>query len=247
MLKFADMENFFVGDRSFCEDLECPDETPNYRLSVPVYGVKASFDRKWGFDEPLVISGDVELEILDRSGRSIGGYDLWNVEIILASPDGCAGEFRATASWLPRVSAKPVWELWRVAPPGKVNQWWDIPIGQREGWVEVAQNSRISTRLIGEEILLDGRGVVDLASFFCAIGEAVHGPGGYFGSNFMALSDCLRRLPRKECSPMRVRWLDYAVAEEHLSKSIDTDEGSVRYVDLIVEVFSDAGISVVFE
>ncbi|WP_412125918.1 barstar family protein [Streptomyces platensis] len=40
--------------------------------------------------------------------------------------------------------------------------------------------------------MLDGRHIVDRDSFSCAIGEAINGPGGYFGWNFDALDDCLR-------------------------------------------------------
>jgi RNAse (barnase) inhibitor barstar len=34
--------------------------------------------------------------------------------------------------------------------------------------------------------------VTDRPGFYCAIGEAVNGPGGYFGANLDALRDCLR-------------------------------------------------------
>ncbi|MFE5012059.1 barstar family protein [Streptomyces sp. NPDC056696] len=39
---------------------------------------------------------------------------------------------------------------------------------------------------------LDVRYIVDEDSFYCAIGEAINGPGGYFGWNLDALDDCLR-------------------------------------------------------
>lgn len=34
--------------------------------------------------------------------------------------------------------------------------------------------------------------MVDEDSFYCALGEAVNGPGGCFGWNLDALADCLR-------------------------------------------------------
>ncbi|MEV4806629.1 barstar family protein [Nonomuraea sp. NPDC049421] len=242
ILTMADMDGFFIGDRSFYEDYECPDETPGHRLSVPLRAAQVSHGWRGRWDEPWRIAGDVQLEIWDRSGRSIGEYDLMSVEITLASPDGDVGEMQATVSLPPHAWAKPVWEAWRVGPPVQLNQWWDIPVGQREGWVEVAQHSMIAKRPHREEIVLDGRGVVDLASFFCAIGEAVHGPGGYFGSNFMALHDCLR------CRPsILLHWQDYAVAEEHLSHSVDLEEGPMRWIDIIMGYLSAAGTRVVLE
>ncbi|MDV3130393.1 barstar family protein [Mycobacterium sp. 21AC1] len=39
---------------------------------------------------------------------------------------------------------------------------------------------------------IDGAQVGSKADFFTEIGRAVNGDGGYFGSNFDALADCLR-------------------------------------------------------
>ncbi|MEU0374720.1 barstar family protein [Streptomyces sp. NPDC006283] len=39
--------------------------------------------------------------------------------------------------------------------------------------------------------VIDGAEVTGLDSFWKAIGEAVNGPGGYFGRNLDALADCL--------------------------------------------------------
>ena len=40
--------------------------------------------------------------------------------------------------------------------------------------------------------LIDGRRVSSLEDFYRVMGEAVNGPGGYFGSNLDAFNDCLR-------------------------------------------------------
>ncbi|MFE0425473.1 barstar family protein [Streptomyces sp. NPDC058953] len=39
--------------------------------------------------------------------------------------------------------------------------------------------------------VIDGAAVRGLADFWRVIGEAVNGPGGYFGRNFDAFADCL--------------------------------------------------------
>ncbi|MFB8026204.1 barstar family protein [Streptomyces sp. NPDC056465] len=39
--------------------------------------------------------------------------------------------------------------------------------------------------------VLDGSGITGLDSFWDAIGEAVNGPGGYFGRGLDAFADCL--------------------------------------------------------
>jgi len=67
---------------------------------------------------------------------------------------------------------------------------------------------------------LDGRFVTDIEGFYCAIGEAINGPGGYFGSNLDALDDCLRgRFGAR--APFRLVWHDSAVAREHLVAGYD--------------------------
>ena len=39
--------------------------------------------------------------------------------------------------------------------------------------------------------IIDGRQVGNLEDFWRVMGEAVNGPGGYFGSNLDAFNDCL--------------------------------------------------------
>ncbi|WP_233579381.1 barstar family protein [Verrucosispora sp. FIM060022] len=67
---------------------------------------------------------------------------------------------------------------------------------------------------------LDGRYVTDIEGFYCAIGEAVNGPGGYFGWNLDALHDCLRGGFGAR-TPFRLVWHDSAVARAHLVAGCD--------------------------
>src|SRR5258708_17742519 len=41
-------------------------------------------------------------------------------------------------------------------------------------------------------IEIDGERILDTAGFYTMIGEAVNGPGGYFGRGLDSLNDCLR-------------------------------------------------------
>jgi hypothetical protein len=44
----------------------------------------------------------------------------------------------------------------------------------------------------GAVFVLDGAAIEDLPAFLCALGEAINGPGGYFGGlNLVSLEDCL--------------------------------------------------------
>ena len=42
-----------------------------------------------------------------------------------------------------------------------------------------------------KRLVLDATGIVDAEGFFCAMGEAVNGPGGYFGQHLLGFSDCV--------------------------------------------------------
>ncbi|MET8423897.1 barstar family protein [Nocardia sp. NPDC004860] len=63
---------------------------------------------------------------------------------------------------------------------------------------------------------LDGQAVTDIDSFYCALGEAINGPGGYFGWNLDALVDCLRG-GWGATSPFTLKWLHSDEAQDHLA------------------------------
>ncbi|WP_410812260.1 barstar family protein [Micromonospora sp. 067-2] len=67
---------------------------------------------------------------------------------------------------------------------------------------------------------LDGRFVTDIEGFYCAIGEAINGPGGYFGWNLDALDDCLGGGFGAR-TPFLLVWHNSAVAREHLVAGYD--------------------------
>ncbi|MFD0592855.1 barstar family protein [Catellatospora coxensis] len=64
--------------------------------------------------------------------------------------------------------------------------------GTRAGAALAHHGFGLPDRPAGRTYHLDGRFVTDVEGFYCAIGEAVNGPGGYFGWNLDALVDCLR-------------------------------------------------------
>lgn len=75
--------------------------------------------------------------------------------------------------------------------------WTQLPQTARRGWL-IAAYARYfafielwSQKPAGTTIELDGRSVDGLDAFFCAIGEAVNGPAGYFGKNLNGFADCV--------------------------------------------------------
>lgn len=141
---------------------------------------------------------NIYLRIMDVTGNPIGSYffssiaplyfhkreyvdKLNNLELI--------GKLRQGAS----KEALEIWESWRQALPASINLWSGFSVEQREGWLEVVRKhfNITSKDERNGTYILDATYVTDSTSFFCAIGEAINGPGAYFGLDFMTLRDCL--------------------------------------------------------
>ncbi|WP_229076020.1 barstar family protein [Actinoplanes sp. DH11] len=118
--------------------------------------------------------------------------------------------------------ARRVWEQWRAGRPAEPGSWAGYDRELRHEWAGVALTHHRHTpdRPPGTTYHLDGRHVTDEEGFYCAIGEAVNGPGGYFGWNLEALHDCL--LGGWGAAPgFRLVWHDSAVARAALKPGYD--------------------------
>jgi hypothetical protein len=63
---------------------------------------------------------------------------------------------------------------------------------------------------------LDGRYVTDYDAFFCAIGEAVNGPGGWFGDDLFWLHENAATGDGGAAPGFRMVWHNAEVARTHL-------------------------------
>ncbi|MFY1652528.1 barstar family protein [Solwaraspora sp. WMMB762] len=115
--------------------------------------------------------------------------------------------------------ARQIWALWRSGRPTERGHWvrYDRPL--RHQWtVTTFAHHRYDAadKPAGTTYELDGRNVTDVEGFYCALGEAINGPGGYFGSNADALHDCARG-GWGAAVPFKLVWRHSAVAQERLS------------------------------
>ncbi len=88
-----------------------------------------------------------------------------------------------------------LWELWRKDSPLSKNQWVCLTEKERRGWLEIVKKYNCKVKLqhkdkMNETYYLDGSYVTDYPAFFCALGEAINGAGGYYGFDFLSLRDC---------------------------------------------------------
>ena len=77
-------------------------------------------------------------------------------------------------------------------------------------------------RPAGHAYEIDGRHITDEPGLHLALGEAVNGPGGYFGGCLDALADCLRGT-FGYTAPATLLWRDAGTAREHLSRVLTAD------------------------
>lgn len=89
-----------------------------------------------------------------------------------------------------------LWKKWRTNIPKNKNEWVCLTEKKRRRWLEIVRKFHFEKEVINtyktdETYYLDGLNITDYSSFFCALGEAINGPGGYFGFDMMSLRDCL--------------------------------------------------------
>lgn len=110
-------------------------------------------------------------------------------------------------------------QSWCDAPPTVRNQWAPLSTSHRRGWLIASLHANNTYPFKNKELAvcnLDGQYVTDYPSAFIALGEAINGPGGYFGRNVDALSDCLCGGFGVE-GPFVLRWHNSGVARHHLT------------------------------
>ncbi len=180
-------------------------------------------------DDPFDLGG-VYLAVLDRSGRAIDEH--WtclHVESWAPSPGGTGrvdltldvscDDFRSSA-------AREVHELWWAGPPKDPNLW--APLGgfERGAWARATVNNRAARRTPdarpGATHHLDGRYVTDVTGFALALGEAVNGPGGYFGTCFGTIEYALGGQYGAQ-RPFTLVWHEHHIARACLGR------GPLRY------------------
>ncbi|MFH9956102.1 barstar family protein [Streptomyces roseolus] len=198
--------------------------------------------------------GNAWLALLDGDGVTMGSYFVHGVTVVDVEPSARGtGLLDITVTlWcddaLP--GAERAWDLLRTGRLNRTGMWHALAPDERHAWLSVALWSHGYRRQgrpaapAGQVFAVDGRHIVDEDSFYCAIGEAVNGPGGYFGWNLDALDDCL-------CGgwgatvPFTLLWDSSADARARLGEHVPADDREVTVLDLLLEIFEERGVTVV--
>lgn len=186
---------------------------------------------------------NVEVRILDGGGRPIGSYYVAAFEVNAARPSPLAPglvDVRVSGVLLsqPHPRAESIWDYFREGGPRTRGEWAGYSAEGREAWLEVVRRhsfrrdaiSGVGAASIPNQAQrnaaesepgvyeLDGERVQDAAGLYCALGEAVNGPGGYFGADLDSLRDCLRGGFGVQ-PPFELRWKGADLARARLASA----------------------------
>jgi hypothetical protein len=153
-----------------------------------------------------------------RTALAVGDEELGHAKILRLDEDGRVLQYAVegeVTAWIPSSlgrglvdltlepwsqrppsAARDVWARWNSGRPSRPNLWAECGIEGRRFWLGTARDHAVRHRsaphtVAGRTFHLDGRHITDEPGFYCALGEAVHGPGGYFGQDADSLIDCL--------------------------------------------------------
>ncbi|WP_405786991.1 barstar family protein [Streptomyces sp. NBC_00029] len=199
-------------------------------------------------------AGSAWWDLLDSDRAAMGSYFVNEVTVTDARPSahGAGRVDLALTLWCENAmpGADRVWDLIRAGRLDRTGMWHELAPQDRQAWLSVALWSREYRRRgktdapAGRVFTVDGRHIVDIGSFYCAIGEAVGGPGGYFGWNLDALDDCLSG-GWGAAAPFTLRWDHSAEARARLAERVPTGGGEGSLFDLLLEIFEARRVDVV--
>jgi RNAse (barnase) inhibitor barstar len=191
------------------------------------------------------------LEIRDDHGEPLTERLLWtNVTAWRPSSYGTGlidleldGEFFTPVP----EDARPLWERWLAGPPDTLGAWTSLDTRRRGAWLDLVRERACrrahSDRPPGHAYELDGRHITDEPGLYLALGEAVNGPGGYFGGCLDALDDCLSGT-FGYTAPATLLWRDATTAREHLSHALTANGHPYDPFAEVLNVLTEGGLHV---
>lgn len=189
---------------------------------------------------------EAKLQIVDFRGEKIGSYYVGRARLGVPMPSAWGASYLDIEASLfgfachyPQAGA--MWRRWASGRPIQVGEWLSYSVDAHPSWLHVVQTAWFefghdATRYeTSTSASIDGLKMPSRDSFYCAIGEALNGPGGYFGAGLDSLEECIRA-SRTSTPPLRITWFNSSVSRDVLG-----DE----YVETILQLMRDHKVSVV--
>lgn len=200
------------------------------------------------------LNGECTINILDYEGISIGTYTFFiHKEIKYKELSEMKKNINLTVIGVLQNIAIgneiKLWDKWRVSKPKQKNEWVTLNGEDRIAWLNIVMRYHLSDRrfynepyenIIGGTYYLDGKNITTIESFFCALGEAINGPGGYYGFDECNVIDCLTGGFRV-CYPHKLIWKSSTVGLKNLSKE-EWENKVKRDKEQCLKLFDDSYI-----
>ncbi len=146
-------------------------------------------------------------------------------------------------------------------PPATTGMWRGLSRAQREEWLLAARNRhfkwtkrrRWKDADPGTVFSIDGSAIADFPALLCALGEAINGPGGYFGMHISALEDCLfggfgAKLPFvlriDDMDGCRRSFLEGQGMHSLVDTELEGGQGKQTLLDIVLEMLTFHGVRV---
>jgi RNAse (barnase) inhibitor barstar len=236
---------YAVVDEESGETLITAEEVAGFFVDPQGEQPEVSFTRVHEVNRSRRRAEEAALEITNHRGEKIGEYFVGRIvrcDIGAESADGkiSSVSYQCFGNRCEYPMAAKIWRRWALGATLEKGEWRRWPTSCQSSWLHVVQNSwfashRRAARYGDDDVVsLDGSEISTKASFFCALGEAVNGPGGYFGSNLDALADCMSS-SYGERPLARIIWRNFQASQDLLSHA---------FLDSVMELMHEFRVDV---
>ncbi|MBT2224460.1 barstar family protein [Nonomuraea sp. NEAU-A123] len=202
MTRAADFPLYVVLEEESRDVLVAAEEVFGFFVELPESSQEVVFQGIHEVRKGRRRTEDAVLEIVNFRRRKIGEYFIGRAvlgDVGFEAEEGARSRvsYRCFGNRCEYPEAAEIWRRWASDVALLKGEWIQRPMSYQDAWLHVVQNSwfalkRRAARYGTDEVAhLDGAQILTIPGFYCALGEAVNGPGGYFGSNLDALADCM--------------------------------------------------------
>jgi RNAse (barnase) inhibitor barstar len=228
MMIDADFPMYLMVDEESADALIGAEEVDDFFVDPEKEPTDVVFLRVHWVGESKRRTESAVLEIVTQQREKVGEYFIGRAVLGDAgaeSPDGKISSvaYRFFGNRCEYLEAAKIWRRWASGVAIAEGEWLQWPVSQHDAWLHVVQNSWFTSnhraaRYGDNEVAhLDGTHIATKAGFFCALGEAVNGPGGYFGSNLDAMADCISS--SLDVRPLvKIVWQNFRISQELLDR-----------------------------
>lgn len=197
--------------------------------------------------------GEAALTVLDRTGDELADRHL-TAEVAAWRPSVLGPgliDLDLTEALREPVPAyvRPLWERRIEGCPTEPGVWAGYGTSDRQAWLDLVRERGCRPRAdparpAGTVYRMDERHITDVPGLYLALGEAVNGPGGYFGGCFAAVDDCLRGT-FGATTPFTLVWEHSDVARRSLARALSPQGGPYDHFAAMLQTLGRGRVDVV--